>query len=347
MRYRENSNESEPPSICALWQSAMMQSKNVGKPIDQLNQKIMRELRFDPRIASKSLAQKFDVTEVTIATRIRAMIESKLIRPTVFRDMRWFGYEVYCLLDVSVLTRSALDIAKDINKLSDVAGISLMIGNPAINVQVVTKSRESLLKNVLEPLYAIVGVSRVVIDFVTDFFKYSCDYGVLSDEEPSQAASSESLDDKLVNILQKDARTSYREIARQVGTSESNVRSRLKRLQEDNLLLIGLAINPVALGFRYITQIRIATSPAVMRKAALSLAEAENAPRVFGMSGVFNLFCACIVRNLSEVDDLINARLPREGIYQVEIRFENVVLRHRYDLVRIGVADRNPARQSR
>jgi DNA-binding Lrp family transcriptional regulator len=339
--------EGRHSSVYGLWQSAVMRPKNTERPIDPLNQKIIRELRLDPRVASKTLAQKFDVTEVTVAGRIRSMIEHKMIRPTVFRDMRWFGYEVYCLLDVSVQIRPASDVAKDINKLSDVAGISLMTGNPAISVQVVTKSRESLLKNVLEPLYAIAGVSRVVIDFVTEFFKYSCDYGVLGDEEPSHAVASAGLDDRLVNILQKDARTSYREIARQVGTSESNVRNRLKRLQGDNLLLIGLAINPAAVGFRYITQIRIATSPAVMRKAALSLAEAENAPRVFAMSGVFNLFCACIVRNLSEVDDLIQARLPREGVYQIEIRFENTVLRHRYDLVRIGVKDRRLVSQSR
>ena len=100
---------------------------------------------------------------------------------------------------------------------------------------------------------------------------------------------------------------------------------------------IGLTINPFAIGYRYITYIKIAASGSIF-KVALSLAEADNVPLVFGMSGISNLLCffACIARDLMDVDELISKRLPQEGIHHVEIRFERVALGHRRDLIRIG-----------
>jgi len=44
------------------------------------------------------------------------------------------------------------------------------------------------------------------------------------------------LDRRILNILRRDARTPYTEIAEQVGTSEGTVRNRVERLQEDGVI---------------------------------------------------------------------------------------------------------------
>lgn len=50
------------------------------------------------------------------------------------------------------------------------------------------------------------------------------------------SAAMDSLDRQILDILRRDARTPYTEIAEQVGTSEGTVRNRVERLQEDGVI---------------------------------------------------------------------------------------------------------------
>ncbi|NHN47060.1 Lrp/AsnC family transcriptional regulator [Halostella sp. JP-L12] len=46
----------------------------------------------------------------------------------------------------------------------------------------------------------------------------------------------DSLDQEILNILRRDARTPYTEIAERVGTSEGTVRNRVERMTEDGII---------------------------------------------------------------------------------------------------------------
>jgi DNA-binding Lrp family transcriptional regulator len=50
------------------------------------------------------------------------------------------------------------------------------------------------------------------------------------------AASMDSLDREILDILRRDARTPYTEIAEQVGTSEGTVRTRVERMTEAGVI---------------------------------------------------------------------------------------------------------------
>ncbi|WP_323190787.1 Lrp/AsnC family transcriptional regulator [Halostella sp. PRR32] len=46
----------------------------------------------------------------------------------------------------------------------------------------------------------------------------------------------DSLDQKILNVLRRDARTPYTEIANEVGTSEGTVRNRVERMTEEGVI---------------------------------------------------------------------------------------------------------------
>lgn len=46
----------------------------------------------------------------------------------------------------------------------------------------------------------------------------------------------DNLDREILNVLRRDARTPYTEIAEQVGTSEGTIRNRVERLTEDDII---------------------------------------------------------------------------------------------------------------
>jgi Lrp/AsnC family transcriptional regulator for asnA, asnC and gidA len=57
------------------------------------------------------------------------------------------------------------------------------------------------------------------------------------------------IDSKIIGLLQKDGRVSNTAIARELGISESTVRTRLKRLIKDEVIQIVAVSNPLKLGF--------------------------------------------------------------------------------------------------
>ena len=56
---------------------------------------------------------------------------------------------------------------------------------------------------------------------------------------------------RIIEILQKDARTTYTEIAKRLRVSESTIRKRVKQLEDDGIIK-GYTINvdPTKLGYK-------------------------------------------------------------------------------------------------
>ena len=59
----------------------------------------------------------------------------------------------------------------------------------------------------------------------------------------------DSIDSKMINFLQKDGRLSNTDMAKNLGISEATVRSRLKRLIDEEFIQIVAVSNPFKLGF--------------------------------------------------------------------------------------------------
>ena len=67
----------------------------------------------------------------------------------------------------------------------------------------------------------------------------------------------DTLDCKLVRLLQKDGRMSNIAIAQKLGTSEYTVRTRLKRLLDNDIIQIVAVANPIDLGFEIAGNLKI------------------------------------------------------------------------------------------
>jgi len=59
----------------------------------------------------------------------------------------------------------------------------------------------------------------------------------------------DTVDSQMIQLLQKDGRISNIAIAKKIGIAESTVRTRLKRLIDENIIQIVAMSNPFDLGF--------------------------------------------------------------------------------------------------
>jgi Lrp/AsnC family transcriptional regulator for asnA, asnC and gidA len=81
------------------------------------------------------------------------------------------------------------------------------------------------------------------------------------------------IDRHLVNLLQKDGRLPIVTLAKELGTSETTARTRLKRLIEEETIKVVAVSNPIKLGFEIIGSLKISID---LKKKDAILAELKK-----------------------------------------------------------------------
>lgn len=98
------------------------------------------------------------------------------------------------------------------------------------------------------------------------------------------------LDSALLNILVKDGRASFADIARQLGISRAHARSKVQALQHSGVIeLFGAVINPEKLGKVVSTFLDIQVTPVALESVAQELADCHEVVSLYIMSDLRSL----------------------------------------------------------
>ena len=106
----------------------------MGKVPDRIDLQIIETLRQDGRTPNKSIAKRLNVSETTIASRIRAMTERNVMRVTLQRDIYSLGYQFQGFLDLYVAAGKVSDVARDVSAINGVLAVAVYLGSPDILV---------------------------------------------------------------------------------------------------------------------------------------------------------------------------------------------------------------------
>jgi len=127
------------------------------------------------------------------------------------------------------------------------------------------------------------------------------------------------VDKQILEALTKDARLSYRDIAKMLGLSHASISARIKRLEDGGVIKGYVAvINPDALGL-YPFCLRIsAKSGYELREIGERMAEFSEVHVVMRVSGECELLALTLSKDRQEALELL-AKINRvEGIEKVE-----------------------------
>ena len=144
------------------------------------------------------------------------------------------------------------------------------------------------------------------------------------------------LDRQLIDILSKDARTSNRRIAADLGVTEGTVRGRIRRLQKDGLI-----------AFTAITSFELADSTKMafigvqvevdrVREIAQKIAAIPDINAVMVTMGRFNITAICLFNELDRLHELASEKvLSIDGVHHVETSIAVKTLKYNSRIVRI------------
>ncbi len=149
---------------------------------DRIDLQIIETLRQDGRTPNKSIAKLLNVSETTIASRIRSMTERNVMRVTLQRDIYSLGYQFHGFLDLYIAGRSVNDIAQDIGVIDGVLAIAVYLGSPDILVTFGARDREDLSRIIDDEIAKVAGIERVDSCVALDIRKFESSYVALGED---------------------------------------------------------------------------------------------------------------------------------------------------------------------
>jgi len=139
---------------------------------DAIDAQILEELRVEPRATSKALGLKLSMTEVAVASRIRAMEAKGIMRVVAQLEFRVAGYNTLALIDVMVADRKINEVAEALSRIDRVGSVTMMLGDPPIIVQVQAADPADLHDLIVNHIAIIPGVEQVETNLIIDIAKW-------------------------------------------------------------------------------------------------------------------------------------------------------------------------------
>lgn len=126
------------------------------------------------------------------------------------------------------------------------------------------------------------------------------------------ASDSLPLDDKdhqLIALLRQDGRMAYKILAEKTGLTESTVRSRIRRLEENNLLRVVAVTDFEAAGFNLMLAVGVQVEGRSAAEVASDLAEFPEVFSVCQVVGTHDIECLMVAEDQEAVSALLTEKL--------------------------------------
>ncbi len=130
------------------------------------------------------------------------------------------------------------------------------------------------------------------------------------------------LDSALLNILIKDARASFADIARQLDISRAHARARVQALIESGVIeQFSAVVNPEKLGKVVSTFIDLKVAPVALEAVSNELAECPEVVSLYVMSDLQSLHIHTLTDSVETFDAFVRKRIfNRPEILSVECK---------------------------
>ncbi|MCA1841624.1 MAG: Lrp/AsnC family transcriptional regulator [Actinobacteria bacterium] len=280
-------------------------------PLDEADHRIIELLTADGRASNRMLAAEVDLTEATVATRLRRLVDQHVLGVTAIFDWEAAGYRWDLWLAVVIEGRPPREVAGDVAALPHVHSVSMVLGPFDLIVHVVAPDRPDVVTFLTETISAVPGVREVTADVTLAWVKYTMNWAALPAppvrlDFPDPAVELDELDQAIISALAHDGRQSNREISRQLGVSDGTIRARLRRMEEAGMLRITAQVDPYRVGtVGTLAFLGVETEGADTKAAAETLAAIPEISMVAITAGCHDLFVHAATAMRARLVDLI------------------------------------------
>ncbi|MBI5842283.1 MAG: Lrp/AsnC family transcriptional regulator [Chloroflexi bacterium] len=134
-----------------------------------------------------------------------------------------------------------------------------------------------------------------------------------------QADQLDETDLKIVEVLRKDGRVAFAQIAEQLNVSPGMIRQRYNRLVETGYLKVVAITNPLRMGIKTMAMIGIRADGDKMLQVAEKIAALENVVYIVVVSGRYNIMAEVFCRDHEDLLEFLTKKLSTiDGVRETE-----------------------------
>ena len=124
----------------------------------------------------------------------------------------------------------------------------------------------------------------------------------------------------MLDVLARDGRAGYGELARAAGMSENRATRRLQTLLANGVIYFDVDLAAGAVGFPVSAYVWLTVAPAHLDAACHTLSRHRETPFVAAVSGRANVVVSVTCRDLDELYGYVTARLGAiDGVHSIEV----------------------------
>ena len=140
------------------------------------------------------------------------------------------------------------------------------------------------------------------------------------------------IDRQIIALLQEDGRIPNTEIAKQVGVSESTVRTRVNRLIQEEFVQIVAVSDPIKLGFGIVGTLRIQVDASKTEHVTRELEKLKPIWFIVNTTGGTDIVTEFIAKSLDDLNELLFNQINKiDGIKGTETNIFLKYVKRRYD----------------
>ena len=305
--------------------------------ISELDSRILKDLLRDGRTGYDEIAANCRVTKNKIWKRCKAMEERGVISgATIQMNFGHFGFDALATLLISVDAQQIDQTMEFIEKITEVRAYRQY--NSVYNVRAVATLRDlnelDHIKQIIKRRLPTIGLKTYIWTGVRNIPENLNLTGTLKDSRESyprnlnklcqrqnEHVSIDELDKQIVEKLTLNGRSSFTQIAKEIGVSTDTVVKRYHRLREEGAIKVSIQINPNKIGYNSIFDFNIAfmNLNGFSNSVVEELAKIPDIIIITKTSGDFDLQVTAMIRDIAQsfaIQDEI-ARIC--GITKIEV----------------------------
>jgi Lrp/AsnC family transcriptional regulator for asnA, asnC and gidA len=160
----------------------MMQKKDspIGR-LDPLDCGMIGLLQQDGRMSNTAMAQALGISEYTVRTRLKRILESGIIRIVAVANPIDLGFEISGNLKIRIDLKKTAQVIDKLQKIDELVWIALTTGGTDIDVDFAVRSIKELQELIFNKISKIDGILSTETSLMVDLIKEKNDYGTAWD----------------------------------------------------------------------------------------------------------------------------------------------------------------------
>lgn len=145
--------------------------------IDTLDAKMIKLLQKNGRIPNTAIAKKLGIAESTVRTRLKHLIDNKIVQIVALSNPFDLGFQVAGNLKISIDLKKKDTIIKELVAIKELWYVVLTTGGTDVDADFIVSSFDDLENLIFEKINEIDGILQIQTSLILQYGKHNFDWG--------------------------------------------------------------------------------------------------------------------------------------------------------------------------